>query len=258
MASPRSAVTGNPISMTAQKQAEHYLQATTSSTAKNQPSIFEPNLMFAVHFLLQSQLMLFRSSRSEVAARSTSRSDGSAGDARTSRSDGPLSEGQIGEENRNLREKLDQTVRQLNLLRDRHWSDSQELQRQVAQKTIEINRLETDARKRMGASSNGEDNLELLKEQFRNRQLEAELAAIKENQHSYQQRGSSETTANIQSMVQRFTEKVQLAEEKHAAIQKILDEKNSSIRQLESKLLRRKEGRSGAIERYICSSRYIN
>lgn len=46
MSSPRSAVTGNPISMTAQKQAEHYLQATTSSSAKNQPSIFEPNLMF--------------------------------------------------------------------------------------------------------------------------------------------------------------------------------------------------------------------
>jgi hypothetical protein len=42
---------------------------------------------------------------------------------------------------------------------------------------------------------------------------------------------------------------VQSAEEKHAAIQKVLDEKNSSIRQLESKLLRRKEGRSGAIER---------
>jgi hypothetical protein len=35
--------------MTAQKQAEHYLQATTSSTAKNQQSIFEPNLMFALH-----------------------------------------------------------------------------------------------------------------------------------------------------------------------------------------------------------------
>jgi hypothetical protein len=194
--------------------------------------------------------MLSRSSRSEVAAKSTSRSDGSVGDARTSRSDGPVLEGQYGEENRNLREKLDQTVRQLNLLRDRHWSDSQELQRQVAQKTIEINRLETDARKRMGASLNGEDNLELLKEQFKNRQLEAELVAIKENMLSHQQRGTSETTANIQSMVQRFTEKVQLAEEKHVAIQKILDEKNSSIRQLESKLTRRKEGRSGAIERY--------
>ncbi len=165
-------------------------------------------------------------------------------------------EGQYGEENRNLREKLDQTVRQLNLLRDRHWSDSQELQRQVAQKTVEINRLETDARRRMGASLNSEDNLELLKEQFKSRQLEAELAAIKENQQSYLQRGSSETTANIQSMVQRFTEKVQLAEEKHAAIQKILDEKNSSIRQLESKLLRRKEGRSGAIERYILCLNY--
>lgn len=46
MSSPRSAVTGNPISSTAQKQADHYLQATTSSTAKNQPTIFEPNLMF--------------------------------------------------------------------------------------------------------------------------------------------------------------------------------------------------------------------
>jgi len=95
----------------------------------------------------------------------------------------------------------------------------------------------------------GEDNLDLIKEQFKNRQLEAELASLKENQQSQQQRGSSETTANIQSMVQRFTEKVQAAEEKHAAIQKILDEKNASIRQLESKLLRRKEGRSGAIER---------
>jgi chromosome segregation ATPase len=193
--------------------------------------------------------MLSRSSRSEVNAKSTSRSDGSAGDARTSRSDGPVLEGHSGEENRNLRERLDQTVRQLNLLRDRHWSDSQELQKQVAQKTIEINRLETEARRRLGASLNGDDNLELLKEQFKNRQLEAELAAMKENQQSFQQRGSSETTANIQSMVQRFTEKVQSAEEKHAAIQKILDEKNSSIRQLESKLLRRKEGRSGAIER---------
>jgi chromosome segregation ATPase len=158
-------------------------------------------------------------------------------------------DGPFGEENRTLRERLDQTVRQLNLLRDRHWSDSQELQKQVAQKTVEINRLETEARRKMGVSLNGEDNLELLKEQFKNRQLEAELAAIKENQQSYLQRGSSETTANIQSMVQRFTEKVQSAEEKHSAIQKILDEKNSSIRQLESKLLRRKEGRSGAIER---------
>ena len=153
------------------------------------------------------------------------------------------------EDNRNLRERLDQTVRQLNLLRDRHWSDSQELQKQLAQKTIEINRLETDARKRMGASLSSEDNLDLIKEQIKNRQLEAELASMKENLQSYQQRGSSETTANIQSMVQRFTEKVQAAEEKHAAIQKILDEKNASIRQLESKLLRRKEGRSGAIER---------
>ena len=153
------------------------------------------------------------------------------------------------EDNRNLRERLDQSVRQLNLLRDRHWSDSQELQKQLAQKTVEINRLETDARRRMSASLSGEDNLDLIKEQFKNRQLEAELASLKENQQSQQQRGSSETTANIQSMVQRFTEKVQAAEEKHAAIQKILDEKNASIRQLESKLLRRKEGRSGAIER---------
>jgi hypothetical protein len=46
MSSPRSAVTGNPISTAAQKQAEHYLQATTSSSAKNQQSIFEPNFMF--------------------------------------------------------------------------------------------------------------------------------------------------------------------------------------------------------------------
>jgi chromosome segregation ATPase len=179
----------------------------------------------------------------------TSRSDGSAGDARTSRSEGPALDDNIGEENRNLRERLDQTNRQLSLLRDRHWSDSQELQKQVAQKTIEINRLETEARRRAGASLNGEVDLELLKEQFKNRQLEAELAAIKENQQSFQQRGSSETAANIQNMVQRFNEKVQSAEEKHAAIQKVLDEKNSSIRQLESKLLRRKEGRSGAIER---------
>ena len=195
--------------------------------------------------------MLFcRSSRSEVVARATSRSDGSLGDAPTSRSEGPHLEAQFAaEDNRNLRERLDQTVRQLNLLRDRHWSDSQELQKQLAQKTIEINRLETDARKRMGASLSSEDNLDLIKEQIKNRQLEAELASMKENLQSHQQRGSSETTANIQSMVQRFTEKVQAAEEKHAAIQKILDEKNASIRQLESKLLRRKEGRSGAIER---------
>ncbi len=194
--------------------------------------------------------MLFRASRSDVIAKVTSRSDGSVGDARTSRSEGPLLDGPFGEENRTLREKLDQTVRQLNLLRDRHWSDSQELQKQVAQKTVEINRLETEARRKMGVSLNGEENnLELLKEQFKNRQLEAELNAIKDNQQSYLQRGSSETTANIQSMVQRFTEKVQSAEEKHVAIQKILDEKNACIRQLESKLLRRKEGRSGAIER---------
>jgi hypothetical protein len=256
MSSPRSAVTGNAISLTAQKQAEHYLQATTSSSAKNQPSIFEPNIMFDAIFVFVTFLscfsyiyVLFRSSRSDIIAKVTSRSDGSAGDARTSRSEGPLLDGPFGEENRTLRERLDQTVRQLNLLRDRHWSDSQELQKQVAQKTVEINRLETEARRKMGVSLNGEDNLELLKEQFKNRQLEAELSAIKENQQSYLQRGSSETTANIQSMVQRFTEKVQSAEEKHAAIQKILDEKNSSIRQLESKLLRRKEGRSGAIER---------
>ena len=130
------------------------------------------------------------------------------------------------EDNRNLRERLDQSVRQLNLLRDRHWSDSQELQKQLAQKTVEINRLETDARRRMSASLSGEDNLDLIKEQFKNRQLEAELASLKENQQSQQQRGSSETTANIQSMVQRFTEKVQSAEEKHVAIQKVLDEKN--------------------------------
>jgi hypothetical protein len=46
VSSPRSAVTGNPISIAAQKQAEHYLQATTSSSAKNQQSIFEPHVMF--------------------------------------------------------------------------------------------------------------------------------------------------------------------------------------------------------------------
>jgi hypothetical protein len=60
MSSPRSAVTGNPISITAQKQAEHYLQATTSSTAKNQPSIFEPNIMFAFHFLHLHQVDAFQ------------------------------------------------------------------------------------------------------------------------------------------------------------------------------------------------------
>lgn len=59
MSSPRSAVTGNAISLTAQKQAEHYLQATTSSSAKNQPSIFEPNIMFDAVFVFDTFLSRF-------------------------------------------------------------------------------------------------------------------------------------------------------------------------------------------------------